>query len=235
MMLIGHSIAQSVHLMQRSSSRRNIPRNRSEGTFFCSGYWIVTFFLKKWRPVTERPSKRSSKVSLSSHFFSAMDLSLCDARLVRALGHGGEPVSACELLTELREQPHDREETAEDPAEPNEPARRARRRQNRQGDDDNVRQRQRQQPLPPECHQLVEPVSRKRRTKPDVGKDEKAGLDEEPEKRRDQLEERQRADVRKGSQPAAEEHGHRDARDDDHARVLAQEKEGELDSRVLGV
>src|ERR1051325_7596369 len=66
MMLIGHSIAQRVHLMHRSSSRRNMPRKRSEGSFFSSAYWIVVFFVTRWRPVTPRPSKRSRSDSLSS-------------------------------------------------------------------------------------------------------------------------------------------------------------------------
>src|SRR5579859_5816295 len=74
MMLMGHSMAQSVHLMQRSSSSRNIPRKRSEGSFFCSGYWIVVFFLKKCRPVTPSPSNRSSRTILSSHFRRDMRL-----------------------------------------------------------------------------------------------------------------------------------------------------------------
>src|SRR5512135_2352635 len=106
MMLIGHSIAQSVHLMQRSSSRRNIPRNRSEGSFFCSGYSIVTFFFSRCRPVTESPSKRSSRVIRSSHFFSATRLALHRMRL------GGEALAPGELLPELGGEIREHEEHA---------------------------------------------------------------------------------------------------------------------------
>src|SRR5512132_2813166 len=116
MMLIGHSIAQRVHLMHRSSSKRNIPRKRSEGIFFCSGYWIVSFFLKKWRPVTERPSKRSRSVSLSSHFFRAIAVSPSGClpgpgRLRR------QPVAPGQRLPEPGEQKHHHEDQAEDPGE----------------------------------------------------------------------------------------------------------------------
>src|SRR5262249_57222937 len=123
MMLIGHSIAQSVHLMQRSSSRRNIPRNRSDGIFFCSGYWIVTFFLKKWRPVTPRPSKRSSSAILSSHFLRAMaSLSLSSPnrrRRVHVLGR--QAVAPRQGLAKAREQEHQHEDRPEDPGEHDHP------------------------------------------------------------------------------------------------------------------
>src|SRR5882724_7683933 len=44
MMSIGQSLAQRVHLMQRSSSSRNMPRKRCEGSQRSSGYCTVTFF-----------------------------------------------------------------------------------------------------------------------------------------------------------------------------------------------
>src|SRR5215831_1888453 len=170
-MLIGHSIAQSVHLMQRSSSRRNIPRKRSEGIFFCSGYWIVTFFLKKWRPVTESPSKRSRRVSLSSHFFRAME-SFRSPRGggVRVLG--GEAVAPRQRLPQPRQQEHHDEEKAENPGEGDHACRPAGCRQDREGDDDDVDEPGRDHPLPPERHELVEAVPRERRAEPDVEEDE---------------------------------------------------------------
>src|SRR5215470_11470704 len=109
MMLIGHSIAQSVHLMHRSSSRRNMPRNRSDGSRFCSGYSTVTFFLKRCRPVTDSPSNRSSSAILSSHFFSATASALHRMRL------GRQALAPRQLLAQLREQVHHDEESPEDP------------------------------------------------------------------------------------------------------------------------
>src|SRR6478672_9175251 len=179
MMLIGHSIAQSVHLMQRSSSRRNIPRKRSEGSFFCSGYWIVTFFLKKCRPVTERPSKRSSSVSLSSHFFSAMCPLLRNRRR-----YGREALAAGELLAQLRQKVHQHEQAPEDIREQKEAVAPAGRRENRERHHDDVRERDRDHPLPAESHELVEPVPRERRAEPDVAEQEEPGLDQEPRERR---------------------------------------------------
>src|SRR5260221_9795360 len=117
MMLIGHSMAQSVHLMQRSSSRRNIPRKRSEGIFFCSGYWIVTFFFQKWRPVTDSPSKRSRSVSLSSHFFRAIRSTFHLSTVSRAARLRGQAVAPRQRLPQPREQEHRQEEHAEDPGQ----------------------------------------------------------------------------------------------------------------------
>src|SRR6202162_5209508 len=133
MMLIGHSIAQSVHLMQRSSSRRNIPRNRSEGIFFCSGYWIVSFFFQKWRPVTASPSKRSSSVSLSSHFFRAIRSTFQRGARLR-----GQPVTASQRLAEPREQEHRDEENSEDPGERHEAVRASRSQEDRHRHDHDV-------------------------------------------------------------------------------------------------
>src|SRR4029453_1488697 len=162
MMLIGHSIAQSVHLMHRSSSSRNIPRKRSEGSFFCSGYSIVTFFLTRWRPVTDRPSKRSSGRILSSHFFSATALTLHRMRGRRQAvpPHQGAP--------RLRQHEERREEPAEDPRQPHETGRAPREEQNGERDHQDVGQRQRNQPLPAQRHELVEAEPRKRRAEPDV-------------------------------------------------------------------
>src|SRR6266496_4288459 len=134
MMLIGHSIAQSVHLMQRSSSKRNIPRKRSDGIFFCSGYWIVTFFFQKCLPVTERPSKRSSSVSLSSHFFRAIAVSPSGG-LPRPGRLRRQPVAPGQRLPQPGEQEHRREEQAEDPGEHHQAIRAAGSRENRNGHD----------------------------------------------------------------------------------------------------
>src|SRR5215831_5557407 len=114
MMLMGHSMAQRVHLMHRSSSRRNMPRNRSDGSFFCSGYSIVTFFFRRCRPVTDSPSKRSRSAILSSHFFSATASALHRMRLRR------EALAPRQLLAQLREQVHHDEESPEDPRQPHE-------------------------------------------------------------------------------------------------------------------
>src|SRR5262249_21216801 len=162
MMLIGHSIAQSVHLMQRSSSSRNMPRNRSDGSFFCSGYWIVTFFVTRCRPVTESPSKMSRSVILSSHFLSIRRPSCGRGR------RGGQAVPAGKALAQPREQEEDDEEPAEDPGEDDHAGRPPGPEQERERHDDDVDERHRDEPLPSEPHQLVETVPRERRAEPDV-------------------------------------------------------------------
>src|SRR5512132_4035014 len=167
MMLIGHSIAHSVHLMQRSSSSRNIPRKRSDGIFSCSGYWIVSFFLKKCRPVTESPSKRSRSASLSSHFFRAME-SFRSPRRGGVDVFRGQPVAARQGLAQPRQEEEENEESPEDPGEDDHAGRPPRSRQDREGDDDDVDEAGRDHPLPAERHQLVEPVPRKRGAEPDV-------------------------------------------------------------------
>src|ERR1700719_812556 len=158
MMLIGHSMAQSVHLMHRSSSSRNIPRNRSEGIRFCSGYWTVTFLPKKWRPVTESPSKRSSRASLSSHFFRAMNSPRPSpsSRFPRAGRLRREAIPPRQRLSELREEEQGDKQGAEGPGEPHEAFRAARRQQDRDGDHHDVHERERDHPLPAERHQLFE-------------------------------------------------------------------------------
>src|ERR1700694_1417032 len=183
---MGRAIAQSVHVMQHSASSRNIPRNRSEGIRFCSGYWTVTFLPKKWRPVTERPSKRSSSASLSSHFFTAMNSPRPSplSRFPRAGGFRREPVPPRQRLSELREDRHGDEQGAEGPGEPHEALRAARRQQDRDGDHHDVRERERDHPLPAERHQLVESVARESRTEPDVAEEKEPDLRQEPEKRR---------------------------------------------------
>src|ERR1700693_3103727 len=117
MMLIGHSMAQSVHLMHRSSSSRNIPRKRSEGSLFSSGYWTVTFLWKRCRPVTDRPSKRSSSVIRSSQSFSATCCLSCCRGPADAGRHGGETVALGKRPAEPGEQEKDHEEPAEQPGE----------------------------------------------------------------------------------------------------------------------
>src|SRR5262249_5694939 len=132
MMLIGHSIAQSVHLMHRSSSSRNIPRKRSEGIFFCSGYWIVTFGRNRCRPVTESPSKRSSNVSCPSHFFIAIRRSpLMPLRdLLRAARDRRQAIAPGQQAAQPGEQEHQDEDSAEDPGEDEHPSSRSGGREN---------------------------------------------------------------------------------------------------------
>ena len=48
--------------MQRSSSSRNMPRKRCAGSQRSSGYWTVTFFLNRCRPVIPSPARRSSSM-----------------------------------------------------------------------------------------------------------------------------------------------------------------------------
>src|SRR5215211_4096205 len=71
MMSIGQSLAQMVHLMHRSSSRRNMPRNRCAGSQRSSGYWIVTFFLNMFFAVIPSPANRSRSMILSRKRFMA--------------------------------------------------------------------------------------------------------------------------------------------------------------------
>src|SRR6266542_6534830 len=139
MMLIGHSIAQRVHLIHRSSSRRNMPRKRSEGTFFCSGYWIVTFFLKRWRPVTDRPSKMSSSVIRSSQFFRAIGAS-CRRRPAHAGWLGREPIAPRQRSPELGEQEEEDEESAVEPREHDHAGRTSRPQKERRRHEHDIRQ-----------------------------------------------------------------------------------------------
>src|SRR3989337_2064126 len=76
MMSIGQSREQIVQLMQRSSSSRNMPRKRSDGSLRVSGYWIVTFFLNRLPSVIESPAKRSSSITRSSRLLTALMRSL---------------------------------------------------------------------------------------------------------------------------------------------------------------
>src|SRR5215213_439866 len=90
MMSIGQSLAQMVHLMHRSSSRRNMPRKRCAGSQRSSGYWIVTFFLNMFFPVIPSPENRSKSMILSRKRLIA---DICGSPLVikePELDHGGD-------------------------------------------------------------------------------------------------------------------------------------------------
>src|SRR5512140_246705 len=226
MMLIGHSIAQSVHLMQRSSSSRNIPRNRSLGSRAASGYSTVSAFRKRCRPVILRPAKMSRRRTSSQKLMSGLRLPGADRR--RNEARGGR----------LRrpEPGHDEEgaggDDPEDRAEDSEATHPAER---REGDEDEVHERNRNEGFPPERHELVEPVARERPAEPDVDEEEGRDLHHVPEDARHDVEERERRHVREGTQPAAEEQRGRDRRDRDHVRVLGQEEDRPAEARVLGV
>src|SRR5512143_412121 len=214
MMLIGHSIAQRVHLMQRSSSTRNIPRNRSEGIFFCSGYWTVSFLRNRCRPVTPSPSNRSSSTSRSSHFFRAMKRPFADRRSCRfpsARRDRREPLPPAQRLSELGQQKAEHEQASEDPGERDQTGRPSRGGQDRRRDQDDVAQGDRDQPFPAKPHELVEAVAGKRRAEPDVAENEERRLPDEPEEGRDDVEKREGGDGGKGRQPPAEEERHRHA------------------------
>src|SRR3979411_412808 len=126
MMSIGQSRAQMVHLMQRSSSRRNMPRNRCAGSQRSSGYCTVTFFLNMFLPVIPSPANRSRSMILSRNRFSA---------LIGISGGGSDP------------------------------------KLDRRGQDQ-VEQSERDQPLPTQVHELIEPVARKGAAEPDIGEQE---------------------------------------------------------------
>src|SRR5882724_10432564 len=177
MMSIGQSLAQRVHLMQRSSSSRNMPRKRCEGSQRSSGYCTVTFFFIMFLAVIPKPAKRSSSMILSRKRLTAVMT---------------EPQVTSGAMDQELDQP---------------------------GDED-VGEGQGDQPLPAQVHQLIEPVAREGAAEPDVGEEEDDDFQEEPDDSRDDREERQ--EVREGGEPAAQEEGRGDRRDDDHVGVLAQ-------------
>src|SRR6185436_7680058 len=72
MMSIGQSRAQMVHLMQRSSSRRNMPRKRCAGSQRSSGYCTVTFSRNRCLKVSPNPAKRSRGMILPRNRFMAL-------------------------------------------------------------------------------------------------------------------------------------------------------------------
>ena len=109
-------------------------------------------------------------------------------------------------------------------------------REDRQRDDDDVGERDRDHPLPPERHELVEPVARERRAEPDVGEEEASRPSAGTRRRRHDVEERESLDAREGPQPAAEEH-RRSRRTRSMIMVVysPRKKNGELHAGVLGV
>src|SRR6185295_16089283 len=147
MMSIGQSLAQMVHLMQRSSSSRNMPRKRCAGSQRSSGYCTVTFFFIMFLKVIPRPAKRSRSMILSANRLSA-------------------------LITNLLEQ------------------------QLHQPGDEDVRQGERDHPLPAQVHELVEPVARKGAAEPDIDEEENEDLGDEPDRAGNDVEERERSEER---------------------------------------
>src|SRR6185436_16871070 len=128
MMSIGQSRAQMVHLMQRSSSRRNMPRKRCAGSQRSSGYCTVTFSRNRCLKVSPSPAKRSRSMILPKNLFMALiGVSVSDQELDQS-GH-------------------------------------------RQ-----IGESHGEQPLPPQLHELVEPVPRKGAAEPDVGEEENEDL-----------------------------------------------------------
>src|SRR5689334_11836759 len=101
-----------------------------------------------------------------------------------------------------------------------------------------IRQRQREQELPAEGHQLVIAEARQRATDPDVNKDKEDDFRNKPENRQKCLDDgRQRdrrRDVERGM-PSAEEKRRRDARDGEHIAVLSNKEDGKLHRAVFGV
>src|SRR4030095_4801214 len=81
MMSIGQSLAQMVHLMQRSSSSRNMPRQRCDGSQRSSGYSTVTGFFHMFLKVMPRPANRSRSMILSANRFSALNRPLLNQEL----------------------------------------------------------------------------------------------------------------------------------------------------------
>src|SRR4029453_13629901 len=72
MMSIGQSRAQSVHLMQRSMSSRNMPRKRLAGSSRSSGYCTVTFFFSMCLKVRPSPANKSSSKMRSRNPLTAL-------------------------------------------------------------------------------------------------------------------------------------------------------------------
>ena len=95
--------------------------------------------------------------------------------------------------------------------------------------------RQRNQDLPAEPHQLVVAVPRQRRPDPDEHVEEHERLEQEPHPARHEVEEPQRLDVGKRTQPAAEEQRRRHGRHDDHVGVFGEEEQREAHAAVFGV
>src|SRR3990172_2342376 len=140
MMSIGQSRAQIVHLMQRSASRRNMPRKRSAGSQRSSGYSTVSLRRRRWRPVIPKPAKRSRSITRSRNLFSAR-IKLSSEQDLHQAGR------------------------------------------------EDVEKSERQHPLPAQLHQLIEAIAREGATEPDVQEEEAEDLEEEPERRRHQIEE----------------------------------------------
>src|SRR5262249_12897055 len=108
MMLIGHSIAHSVHLMQRSSSSRNIPRNRSGRYLLLLGVRDLHFLLEEGGPVPPEPLKemgggRFVEPFLQRHgFLFPVIISTRRRRGVHVLRR--EPVATRQRLPQPRQQ-----------------------------------------------------------------------------------------------------------------------------------
>src|SRR4051794_19130313 len=109
MMSIGQSLAQRVHLMQRSSSSRNMPRKRCDGSQRSSGYCTVTFFFIMFLAVMPNPAKRSSSMILSrKRFIVLMEETSSQSRVMDQELHqpGGKDVQECQRDHPLPAQVH---------------------------------------------------------------------------------------------------------------------------------
>src|SRR6266550_3651308 len=93
--------------------------------------------------------------------------------------------------------------------------------------DHNIGQRQREQKLPAERHQLVIAETRQRTADPDVNKDESDNFQNKPEYRRERLKYR-RQEAWNWTSPSTKEQRGRDTGDGEHIAIFRNKEDGEL-------